>query len=151
MFFEYHFAAASIPNSFSPGTLFLRKFLIKLSMSAKKCNSLNLSLIGCFGPKASKSLTNPGKRILSRTTTVFSLDALSGLSCLSESLASFACSLHSELTTCLRTRLRKTKITEGSRWLSKFLWRTIRLAAYFRSHLRCVSAAVEISDLSDFI
>ena len=119
-------------------------------MSAKKCNSLNLSLIGCFGPKASKSLTNPGKMILSRTGTVFSLDALSGLSCLSESLASFPCSLRSELTTWLRTRLRKTKITEGNRWLSKFLRRTFRLAARFWSHLQCVSAAVEISDLSNF-
>ena len=35
MFFEYHFAAASISNSFSPGTLFSRSFLVyvKLSMS----------------------------------------------------------------------------------------------------------------------
>ena len=150
MFFEYHFAAASISNSFSPGTLFSRRFLIKLSMSAKKCNSLNLSLIRCFGPKASKSLTNPGKMILSRTATVFSSDAFSGLSCLSESLQSFSWGLRSDSTTWLRTQLRKTKITEGSRWLFKFLRRTFRLAARFWSHLRCVSAAVEISDLSNF-
>ena len=147
--FEYHFAAASISNSFSPGTLFSRRFLIKLSMSVKKCNSLNLSLIGCFGPKASKSLTNPGKMILSRTTTVLSLDDLSGLSCLSESLATFPCSLCSELTTWLRNRFRKTKIMECSWWLSKIL-RTFRLVARFWSHLWCVSAAVEISDLSNF-
>ena len=131
MFFEYNFAAASISNNFSPGTLFSRRFLIKLCMSAKKCTSLNLSLIGCFGQKASKSRTNPGKMILSRTATVFSLDALSGLSCLSESLASFPCSLGSELSTWLQTRLRKTKITEGNRWLSKFLRKTFRLVTRF--------------------
>ena len=135
-------------RSFSPVTLFSRRFLIKLSMCAKKCNSLNLFLIGCFGPKASKSQTNPGKMILSRTATVSSLDALSGLSCLSESLSSFPCSLRSELTTWLRTRLRKTKITEGNRWFSKFLRRTFWLR--FWSHLRWVSAAVEFSDLSNF-
>ena len=135
MFVEYQFAAVSISNSFSPGTLFSRRFLIKLSMSAKKCISSNLSLIGCFGPKASKSLTNPGKMILSRTATVFSLDALSALSCLSESLAKFPYSLRSELTTWLRTWLRKTKVTEGNRWLSIFLRRTFRLAARFWSHL----------------
>ena len=150
MFFEYQFAAAAISNSFSPGTLFSRRFLIKLSMSAKKSKAIKLSLIGCFWPKTSKSLTNHDKMILSRITTVFSLDDLSGLSCLSERLASFPCILCSELTTWLRTWLRRTKITEGNRCLSKFLRRTFRLAARFWSHFWCVSAAVEIFDLNNF-
>ena len=49
-------------------------------MSTRNCISLKLSLIGCFEPKESISLTNPGKMILSRTATVFSSDDLSGLS-----------------------------------------------------------------------
>ena len=84
--------------------------------------------------KTSKSVTNPGKMILSRSTTVFSLDDISGLSCLSENLAGFPCCLCSELTTWLRTRLRKTKITEGNRWLSKFLRRNFRPADRFWLH-----------------
>ena len=133
MFFEYNFAAASISNS-SPGTLFSLRFFITI-MSATKCNSLNLSFIGCFGPKASKSLTNPGIMIISGTTTVSSLDDLRGLCSLSKNLASSLCSLFSELTNWSRTRLRKTKITEGNRWLSKLFRRFFRLASYFWPHI----------------
>ena len=83
----------------------------------------------------SKSLTIPGKTILSGTTTVFSLDDLRGLCSLSENLASSPCSFCSELTTWLPTRLRKTKITEGNRWLSKFFRRFFRLASCFWPHI----------------
>ena len=41
----------------------------KMSTSAKKCVSLKLSLMGCFGPIDSTSCTHPGSSMLSSTLT----------------------------------------------------------------------------------
>ena len=116
-------------------------YQIGFSRNATLCTC---HLLNALDQKSSNSRTNPGKKILSRTT-VFFLDHRSGLSWLSESLVSFSYSLCTELITWLQARLRKTKIMEGSRWLSKFLGRFFRLTARFWSHLLWVSTAVENS------
>ena len=59
----------------------------KNSISAKKCVSLNLSLIGCFGLIYSISL-HPGSSMLSCTLTDCFFLPLRGLSCLSDSFSS---------------------------------------------------------------
>ena len=60
-----------------------------MSISAKKCVSLNLSLIGCLGPIDSTSYTHSGSSILSSTLTDRSFLPPRGLSCLSDSFYNF--------------------------------------------------------------
>ena len=60
-----------------------------MSISAKMCVSLNLSLIGCFGLIDSTSCTHPGSSMLSSTLTGRSFLPPRGLSCLSDSFSSF--------------------------------------------------------------
>ena len=43
------------------------------------------------------------------------------------------------------------KNTEGNRWLSKFLRKTIRLATQFWSHTRCLLAAVKFLTLETLV
>ena len=60
-----------------------------MSISAKKCVSLNLSLMGCFGPIDSISYTHSGSSTLSSTLTDRSFLPPRGLSCLSDSFSKF--------------------------------------------------------------
>ena len=60
-----------------------------MTISAKKCVSLNLSLIGCLGPIDSTSYTHSGSSILSSTLTDRSFLPPRGLSCLSDSFLTF--------------------------------------------------------------
>ena len=88
-FLAYLFATASISHNFSPGNLFNFNSDKKLTMSARKEISLNLSRTGCFGPKRQTSRTQSGKTTSSKILTDFSSKFLNGLSCLSESFSSF--------------------------------------------------------------
>ena len=61
----------------------------KMSITTKKCVSVNLSLTGCFGPIDSTSCTNPGSSMLSSTLTDVSMLPPRGLSCLSDNFSIF--------------------------------------------------------------
>ena len=61
----------------------------KMSISAKKCFSFNLSPIGCFGPIYRLSCTHPGSSRLSATLTDCSFLPLRRLSCLSDSFSKY--------------------------------------------------------------
>ena len=47
---EGHYSVAVFAQSFSPSVFFSRNSPTSLSISARKCTSLNLSLTGCLGP-----------------------------------------------------------------------------------------------------
>ena len=66
-FFAYAFAAASISHKFSPDVFNIFNCERKMSIPAKKCVSLNLSLMGCFGPIDSTSCIHSGSSMLSST------------------------------------------------------------------------------------
>ena len=90
-FFAYAFAAISISHNFSSDTFWFVNCECKKSISAKKCVSINLYLIGCFGLIYTISLP-PGSSILSCTLTDRFFLPLRGLSCLSDSFSSnFSC------------------------------------------------------------
>ena len=86
-FFAYAFAAASISHKVSPDVFCFSNCQRKMSISGKKCVSLNLSLMGCFGPIDSTSYTHPGSSMLSSTLTDCSFLTPRGLSCLSDSFS----------------------------------------------------------------
>ena len=89
-FFAYHFAEASISHCFSPSVPLSWSVQTSLSISAKKCNSLNLSRIGCFGPKDRRSFTKVGKLMLSSILIESKLCSFKGLSWRTHSFFNFA-------------------------------------------------------------
>ena len=67
--FAYAFAVASISHNVSPDAFLFFNCERKMSIWAKKCVSLNLSLIHCFNPIGIVLCTHPGSSMLSSTLT----------------------------------------------------------------------------------
>ena len=68
-FFCIYLCAVSISHKVSLDVFWFFYCKRKMSISAKKCASINLSLMGCFGPIDKTSWTHPGSSMLSSTST----------------------------------------------------------------------------------
>ena len=88
-FFAYAFAAASFSHKVSPDGFWFFNYERKMLISAKKCVSLKLFLMGCFGPSGNTSCTHPGSSMLSSTSTDRSFRPPKKLSCLSDIFSNF--------------------------------------------------------------
>ena len=111
----------------------------------KKCVSLSLSLMGCFGPIDSTSYTHPGSSMLSSNLTDCSFLPPRGLSCLSDSFSNFFFGF-----LMLSLSLPQLDASRSGKWMPTTVRQFLFAPVILLSYLFLSSFALEVSVLSSF-